>query len=66
MPGRCGDANKALRHVQNLFVQGDQVRTNQNKLLTKNEVCFDQYELDYFGRIKFLHVEMPYGYAEKV
>ena len=23
-------------------------------------VCFDQYELDYLRRIKFLHVEMPY------
>ena len=21
----------------------------------------NQYELDYLGRIKFLHVEMPYG-----
>ena len=29
-------------------------------LLTKNVVGFDQYELDYLGQIKFLHVEMPY------
>ena len=26
------------------------------------EVCFDQYDLDYLGRIKFLHVEIPYIY----
>ena len=56
--------NKAFRHVETLFVQGtDQVRTDQNKplfLLIKKVVCFDQYELDYLGRIKFLHVEMPY------
>ena len=55
--------NKAFRHVETSFVQGNQVRTDQNKpyfLLTKKQVCFDQYELDYLGRIKFLHVEMPY------
>ena len=55
--------NKAFRHVETLFVQGDQVRTDQNKpsfLLTKKVVCFDQYEFDYLGQIKFLHVEMPY------
>ena len=54
---------KAFRHVETLFVQGNQVRTDQNKppfLVIKNEVCFDQYELDYLGRIKFLHVEMPW------
>ena len=22
-------------------------------------VCFNQYELDYLGRIKFLHAKMP-------
>ena len=54
---------KAFRHVETLYVQGNQVRTNQNKppfLLAKKEVCVDQYELDYLGRIKFLHVEIPY------
>ena len=54
--------NKAFRHVETLFIQGNQVRTDQNKpsfLLTKMEVCFDQYELNYFGRIMFLHIEMP-------
>ena len=52
--------NKAFRHIETLFVQGNQVRTDQNKppfLVIKKEVCFDQYELDYLGRIKFLHVE---------
>ena len=56
--------NKAFRHVETVFVQGNQVRTDQNKLpflLTKNEVCFDQYELDYLGQIKFLTVKMPYS-----
>ena len=55
--------NKAFQHVETLFVQGNHVRMNQNKpyfLLTKKKVCFDQYELDYLGRIKFVHVEMPY------
>ena len=53
--------NKAFRHVENLFVRGNKVRTDQNKplLLPKKEVCFDQYELDYLGGIKFLHVERP-------
>ena len=54
---------KAFRHVETLFVQFNQVRTDQNKppfLLTKKGLCFDQHELDYLGRIKFLHVEMPY------
>ena len=54
---------KSFRHVQTLSIQGNQVRTDQNKhpfLLTKEKVCFDQYELNYLGRIKFLHVEMPY------
>ena len=54
--------NKAFRHVETLFVQDNQVRTDPNKphfLLIKMEVCFDQYELDYLGRIMFLHVEMP-------
>ena len=27
-----GAVNKAFRHVETLFVQGNQVRTNQNKL----------------------------------
>ena len=54
--------NKAFRHVEALFVQGNQVRTDKNKPLFVSlfEVCFDQYELDYLGRIQFLHVEMPY------
>ena len=54
--------DEAFRHVETLFVQGKQVRTDQNKpsfLLTK-KVCFDQYKLDYLRRIKFLHVEMHY------
>ena len=33
-------------------------QTKQRYKQTK--VCFDQYEIDYLGRIKFLHVEMPY------
>ena len=44
--------NKAFRHVETLFVQGNQVRTDQNKpalLLIKKNVCFDQYKLDYLG-----------------
>ena len=36
------------------------IKTNFHFLLPKEEVCFDQYELVYLGRIKFLHVEMPY------
>ena len=58
-------SNKAFRHVETLLVQGNQVRTDQNKypfLLIKKVVCFDQYKLDYLGRIKFLHVEMPYWF----
>ena len=54
---------RAFRHLETLFVQGNQVRTDQNKppfLVIKKEVCFDQYDFDYLGRIKFLHVEMPY------
>ena len=50
--------------METFFVQGNQVRTDQNKapfLLPKKEICFDQYELDYLGQIKFLHVEMPYA-----
>ena len=60
----CGFNNKAFQHIETLFVQGNQVRTDQNKpfLIIKNKVCFDQYELDYLGRIKFVHVEMPYGF----
>ena len=57
------EINKAFRHVETLFVQGNQVRTDQNKptfLLIKKMICFHQYELGYHGRIKFLHVEMPY------
>jgi len=49
---RAYKCNKAFRYVETLFVQGNQVRTDQNKssfLLTKKEVCFDQYELDYLG-----------------
>ena len=63
--------NKAFRHVETLFGQGNQVRTNQDKplfvclfvmfCLSLFKVCFDQYELDYLGRINFMHVEMPYG-----
>ena len=51
-----GNGIKAFRH-------GNQVRTDQNKppfLLPNKEVCFDQYELDYLGRIKVSTVEMPY------
>ena len=58
---------KAFRHVETLFVQGNQVRTDQNKpsfLVIKKEVCFDQYELDYLGLIKFLHVERPYWHVD--
>ena len=54
---------KPYRHVETLFVQGNQGRTDQNKpsfLIIKMEACFDQYELDYLGQMKFLHVEMPY------
>ena len=54
---------KTFRHVETLFVQGNQICTDQNKptfLLIRKELCFDQDELDYLGRIKFLHVEMPY------
>ena len=29
------------------------IKTNLFFLLIKKEVCFDQYELDYLGRIKF-------------
>ena len=52
-----------LRHVETLFVQGNQVHTDQKEphfLLIKMKVCFDQYKLVYLGRIKFLYVEMPY------
>ena len=62
--------NKAFQRVETLFVQSNQVRTDQNKplfvclfvvfCLSLFEVCFDQYELDYLGRIKFINVEMPY------
>ena len=53
----------AFRYVETLFVQGNQVRTDQNKppFLLIKKVCFDQYELDYRGRKRFLHVEMPYN-----
>ena len=57
------EINKTFRHVETLFVQGNQVCTDVNKppfLLPKKKVCFDQYELNYHGRIKFLHVKMPY------
>ena len=55
-------SNKAFRHVETLFVQGNQVRTDQNKpfLIIKKGLCFDQYKHDYLGRIKFLHIERPY------
>ena len=59
----AGGSNKVFQHVENVFVQDNQVRTDQKKppfLVIKKEVCFDQYELDYHGRIKFLQVEMPY------
>ena len=58
--------NRAFRHVYTLFVQGNQVRTDQNKPqkeTNKTKVCFDQYELDYLGQIKFLHkvsIKLPY------
>ena len=62
--------NKTFRHVEALFVQDNQVRTDQNKplfvclfvlfCLSLFEVCFDLYELDYLGRIKYIHVEMLY------
>ena len=54
--------NKAFRHVETLFVHGNHVCTDQTKapFLLSKKVCFDQYELDYLGRMKFLHVEMPY------
>ena len=61
---------KAFRHVETLFVRGNQVRADQNKpffvclfvlfSLSLFEVCFDHYELDYHGRLKFIHVEMPH------
>ena len=41
--------NKAFRNVETLFVQCNHVSTDQNKpyfLLTKDDVCFDQYQLD--------------------
>jgi len=37
------------------------IKTNFLFWQQKKKVCFDQYELDYLGRIKFLHVEMPYS-----
>ena len=53
----CIKVNKAFRHVETLFVQGNQVRTDHNKPLfvclfvlfcsSLFEVCFDQ--LDYLG-----------------
>ena len=58
------ECNKVFRHIETLFVPGNQIRTDQNKptfLLPKKFVCFDQYELDYLGRIKFLRVEMSYA-----
>ena len=41
------------------------IKTNLKKRQTKQrdkqtKICFDQYELDYLGRIKFLQVKMPY------
>jgi len=54
---------KAFRHVETLFVQGNQIRTDQNKppfLLPDKEVCFDSVRRYYLERIKFLHFEMPY------
>ena len=58
------------RSKKTLFIQGNQVRTDQNKPQKETnkkeqrdkqtKVCFDQYELDYLGRTKFIHVEMPY------
>ena len=66
--GACVD--KTFRYIETLFVQGNQVRTDQNKPQKETnktkqrdkqtKVCFDQYELDYLGRIKFIHVENPY------
>ena len=52
------------------FDMSNQVRTDQNKPQKETnktkqrdkqtKVCFEQYELDYLGQIKFLHVEMSY------
>ena len=41
--------NKVFQHVETLFIQGNQVRTDENIphfLVIKKDVCFDQYELD--------------------
>ena len=55
--------NKAFRHVETLFVQGNQVRTESKQTSffgnKKRRFLLIQYELDYLGQIKFLHVEMP-------
>ena len=66
----CFSFNRAFQHAETLVVQGNQVRTDQKKPLfvclfvlfcwSLFEVCFDQYKLDCLGRIKFIHVEMPY------
>ena len=49
------------------------IKTNLKKRQTKpkkrdkqTKVCFDQYELDYLGRIKFVHVEMPHSFETKL
>ena len=59
-----GKENKAFRHVETLFVQGNQVRTEskQTSFFGKKKRMFVliQYEHDNLGRIKFLQVEMPY------
>ena len=44
--GKVNRVNKTFRHEETLFVQGNQVRADQNKpsfLLRKKVVCFDQY-----------------------
>ena len=62
--GKVNRVNKTFRHEETLFVQGNQVRADQNKplfCLSLFEVCLDKYELYYLGRIEFLHLEMPYS-----
>ena len=46
-------------YVWEIRKKNRKIKTNLLFLLSK-KVCFDQYELDYLGRIKFLHVEMPH------
>ena len=48
-------SNSTIPHVETFFVQGKIFVLNQNK-----PPCFDSVRRYYLGRIKFLHVEMPY------